>query len=69
MEHSISSLIEKEPIKPDADISTIAGVNKEASEQNITDAAYDDEDLDRPIREEDPDAFREAFLKKYGYKK
>ena len=68
-EHSISSLIEKEPIKPDADISTISEAKKEASEQNITDAAYDDEDLDRPIREEDPDAFREAFLKKYGYKK
>lgn len=69
MEHSISSLIEKEPIKPDADISTIAETKKEASEQNSADAAYDDEDLDRPIREEDPDAFREAFLKKYGYKK
>lgn len=68
-EHSISSLIEKEPIKPDADISTISEAKKEASEQNSADAAYDDEDLDRPIREEDPDAFREAFLKKYGYKK
>ena len=68
-EHSISSLIEKEPIKPDADISTISEAKKEASEQNSADAAYNDEDLDRPIREEAPDAFREAFLKKYGYKK
>ena len=37
--------------------------------ESIPDGSNQDSDLDRPIREEDPDLFLEAFLRKYGYKK
>lgn len=37
--------------------------------ESIPDESNQDSNLDRPIREEDPDLFLEAFLRKYGYKK